>query len=120
MLYKIYYVILTVLFIAQIATPLNSNMSILSAQIAAALIPYMGMIAVLIGVSPIAWLLIQCPVLIFLPPVFITVSLVIQMLIETIPYGCIGAVILFFSLIICIFIKQDYDRNQKYNKRKNN
>jgi|688.fasta_scaffold1110773_1 hypothetical protein len=135
MLYKIYYVILTVLFTAQMAAPLNSNMSILSAQIAAALIPYigilpaqmlevlllyMGIIAVLIGVSPIAWLLIQCPVLIFLPPVFITVSLVIQMLIETIPYGCIGAVILFFSLITYIFIKQDYDRNQEYIKRKNN
>ena len=125
MLYKIHYFTLTVLFIAQMDALLkevlsnSSNTPLLSyilAQMLELFLLYIYIIVVLIGVSPIVFLVIQCPVLIFLPPVSLPICWVIQMLIETIPYGCIGAVILFFSLIICIFIKQDYDKNQKYIK----
>lgn len=124
MLYKIHYFTLTVLFIAQMDAFLNSSntplFSYIPAQMSELFLLYIGIFLMLIGVSPIVYLVIQCPMLIFLPPVSLPICWVIQILIETIPYGCIGAVILFFSLIICIFIKQDYDRNQKHNMRKNN
>jgi len=130
MLYKIHYFTLTVLFIAQMDALLNevlsnsSNTPLLSyipAQMLEVFLLYIGIIVVLIGVSQLCSYLfsVQCWYL-FLSPVSLPICWVIQMLIDTIPYGCIGAVILFFSLIICIFIKQDYDRNQKYNMRKNN
>ena len=123
MLYKIHYFTLTVLFIAQMDAFWNSSntplFSYIPAQMSELFLLYIGIFLMLIGVSPIVYLVIQCPMLIFLPPVSLPICWVIQILIETIPYGCIGAVILFFSLIICIFIKQDYDRNQKYNMKNN-
>ena len=71
MLYKIHYFTLTVLFIAQIDALGNSSntplLSYIPAQMFEFLFLYIGIIAVLIGVSPIVYLVIQCPMLIFLP-----------------------------------------------------
>ena len=71
MLYKIHYFTLTVLFIAQMDAFWNSSNTTLfpyiPTQMFEFLFLYIGIIAVLIGVSPIVYLVIQCPMLIFLP-----------------------------------------------------
>ena len=71
MLYKIHYFTLTVLFIAQRDALRNSSntplLSYIPTQMFEHLFLYIGIIAVLIGVSPIVYLVIQCPMLIFLP-----------------------------------------------------
>ena len=71
MLYKIHYFTLTVLFIAQMNALGNSSNTTLfpyiPTQMFEFLFLYIGIIAVLIGVSPIVYLVIQCPMLIFLP-----------------------------------------------------
>ena len=70
MLYKIHYFTLTVLFIAQMDALRNSSntplLSYIPTQMFEFLFLYIGIIAVLIGVSPIVYLVIQCPMLIFL------------------------------------------------------
>ena len=71
MLYKIHYFTLTVLFIAQMDALRNSSntplLSYIPTQMFEHLFLYIGIIAVLIGVSPIVYLVSQCPMLIFLP-----------------------------------------------------
>ena len=71
MLYKIHYFTLIVLFIAQMDALRNSSntplLSYIPTQMFEFLFLYIGIIAVLIGVSPIVYLVIQCPMLIFLP-----------------------------------------------------
>ena len=69
-LYKIHYFTLTVLFIAQMNALWNSSntplLSYIPAQMSVLFLLYIGIMLMLIGVSPIVYLVIQCPMLIFL------------------------------------------------------